>query len=146
MEKRRCRAAAFIKGSTDVPRLTGTVTFTDTPEGVRVDAYVQGLPHNETGFYGFHLHDRGSCQLPDFQSAKGHYNPDGVPHPQHAGDFPMLLATDRGQAWLSFITTRFGVCDVIGRAVVIHAQRDDYTSQPAGDAGARIGCGIIQPV
>lgn len=146
MDKRRCRAVAVIRGSAGTPDLSGTVSFADTPKGVRVDAYVQGLPPNDTGFYGFHLHERGSCLLPDFKSAKGHYNPEGAPHPQHAGDFPMLLATSSGQAWLSFVTTRFNVGEVVGRSVVIHAQRDDYTSQPAGDAGARIGCGVIQPV
>ncbi len=145
-EKQRCRAMAMIKGSSAVPQLTGVVWLTDTPAGVRVEAQVKGLPRSETGFYGFHLHERGSCQPPDFASAKGHYNPLDVPHPQHAGDFPMLMATGQNEAWLSFMTTRFSVCDVIGRSIVIHAQRDDYTSQPAGDAGERIGCGIIQAV
>lgn len=145
-EKQRCRAMAMIKGSSAVPQLTGVVWLTDTPAGVRVEAQVKGLPHSETGFYGFHLHERGSCLPPDFTSAKGHYNPADVPHPQHAGDFPMLMATGQNEAWLSFMTSRFSVCDVIGRAVVIHAQRDDYTTQPAGDAGERIGCGIIQSV
>ena len=146
MEKRRCRGVAVIKGSAEAPRLSGIVNFTDTPEGVRVDAHVQGLPPNETGFYAFHIHERGSCLPPDYQSAMGHYNPDDTAHPLHAGDFPMLLATDNGHAWLSFVTTRFDTCEVIGRSVMIHAQRDDYQSQPAGDSGARIGCGLIQPV
>ncbi len=144
MEKRRCRANAVIKGASNAPQLSGTVWLTDSPAGVQVELYIKGLPPNETGFYGFHMHERGSCMLPDFTSAKGHYNPSGAPHPQHAGDFPMLIATKQGDAWLSFVTTRFTVCDVIGRAVVIHANRDDYTSQPAGDAGPRIGCGVIQ--
>ncbi len=144
--KHRCRAMAVIKGADAAPNLSGIVWLTDSPAGVRVEANIKGLPENETGFYGFHLHERGSCMLPDFISAKGHYNPDGVPHPQHAGDFPMVMATNQKDAWLSFVTTRFTVCDVIGRAVVIHAQRDDYTSQPSGDAGPRIGCGVIQSI
>jgi Cu-Zn family superoxide dismutase len=137
-------AAAMVRGNAAAPRLRGTVWFSDTPEGVRVRARIYGLPANETGFYGFHLHTAGNCALPDFSEAKGHYNPTGKPHPEHAGDFPMLLATDAMDAWLSFITTRFTVRDIIGRSVIIHAGRDDYTSQPAGDSGARIGCGIIQ--
>ncbi len=144
MEKKRCRAMALIIGASDMPRLSGTVWLTDSPAGVCVEANVRGLPPNETGFYAFHLHERSSCLPPDFTSAKGHYNPSGAPHPQHAGDFPMLMATKQGEAWLSFVTTRFTVSEVIGRAVVIHANRDDYTSQSSGDAGARIGCGVIQ--
>lgn len=146
LEKKRCRAMALIKGSAAAPQLEGIVWLTDSPAGVRVEARVRGLPPSETGFYGFHLHERGSCILPDFASAKGHYNPTGAPHPQHAGDFPALLATGANDAWLSFVTTRFTVCDVLGLSIVIHAGRDDYTSQPAGDSGARIGCGIIQAV
>lgn len=146
MEKQRCRAMAMIKGSSAAPALSGSVWMTDSPAGVRVEARITGLPPNETGFYGFHLHERGSCMMPDFASAKGHYNPNGAEHPLHAGDFPMLIATKENDAWLSFVTTRFTVCDVVGRSVVIHAGRDDYTSQPAGDSGARIGCGVIQPI
>lgn len=144
--KRRCRAMAFIKGSNAASLLSGTVWLTDSPAGTRVEACIKGLPKNETGFYAFHLHERGNCALPGFLSAKGHYNPSGLPHPRHAGDFPMLIATNAGDAWLSFVTTRFSVCDVIDRSIVIHEGRDDYTSQPSGDSGARIGCGVIQQI
>lgn len=120
------------------------VWFSDTNEGVRVDAQILGLPPNDTGFYGFHVHETGSCSQPDFSDAGGHYNPGNTAHPLHAGDVPPLLATRSGSAWLSFITTRFTVRDIIGRSVVIHENRDDYTSQPAGDSGKRIGCGIIR--
>lgn len=137
------RAVALIEPGSSAPQLQGTVLFTDTVDGVRVQAQINGLPRNETGFYGFHLHEGSTC-VPDFESAQGHFNPNGVPHPLHAGDFPMLIATDSMQAWLTFITTRFSVCDIIGRTVVIHMERDDYTSQPAGDAKERIGCGVIK--
>ena len=95
------------------------------------------------GFTDFHIHEIGNCALPDFSGAKGHYNPQNTAHPLHAGDFPMLLATDSMDAWLSFITTRFSVQDIIGRSVIVHLGRDDYTSQPSGDSGKRIGCGVI---
>ncbi|MGE5493829.1 MAG: superoxide dismutase family protein [Burkholderiales bacterium] len=124
--------------------MKGVVWFQDTEEGVRVDAYVSGLPPNNTGFYGFHMHENGSCLRPDFSDAGGHYNPGHTAHPMHAGDFPMLLGTRQGKAWLSFITQRFTVKDIIGRSVVVHELRDDYTSQPAGDSGRRIGCGVIR--
>ncbi len=144
MEHTTSGAAASIHGGGLAPMLSGIVRFFDTPDGVRVDARVRGLPKNATGFYGFHLHEAGECATPDFTSAKGHYNPGNQAHPQHAGDFPMLLATDKMEAWLAFVTTRFTVRDIIGRSVVIHMDRDDYTSQPAGDAGPRIGCGVIR--
>ena len=146
MNQYNYKAMAIVKGSPEAPMLHGTVWFAETSMGVQVDAKIYDLPPNETGFYGFHLHEAGSCMPPDFASAKGHYNPQGYPHPMHAGDFPMLLATDSMDAYLSFVTTRFSLSDVIGRSVVIHMQRDDYTSQPAGDSGARIGCGVIQAV
>ena len=137
-------AVASVHGDSLAPELSGIVRFYDTAVGVRVDAHIKGLPKNTTGFYGFHLHEMGECLPPDFASAKGHYNPSDTEHPLHAGDFPMLLATHAMEAWLAFVTTRFTVRDIIGRSVVIHMNLDDYTSQPAGDAGPRIGCGIIR--
>ncbi|MGI5850261.1 MAG: superoxide dismutase family protein [Christensenellales bacterium] len=139
-------AAAVIRGDSIAPRLNGNVWFYDTPEGVRVDAQIYCLPPNETGFYGFHIHTEGNCAGTDFSAAQGHYNPENTEHPMHAGDFPMLLATDTKNAWLSFITTRFTVRDIIGRSVIIHEGRDDYATQPAGDSGRRIGCGIIYSI
>jgi Cu-Zn family superoxide dismutase len=137
-------AVAAVRGSSMAPNLSGIVRFFDTPAGVRVDARVRGLPKNATGFYGFHLHEAGECAPPDFSGAKGHYNPSGKGHPLHAGDFPPLLATRAMDAWLAFVTTRFSVREIIGRSVVIHMNRDDFTSQPAGDSGPRIGCGVIR--
>jgi Cu-Zn family superoxide dismutase len=136
-------AVALVRGNALAPGLSGVVRFYDTPAGVRVDARVRGLPKNKTGFYGFHLHEVGECAPPDFSTAQGHYNPSNVAHPLHAGDFPPLLATDTMEAWTAFITTRFTIRDIIGRSVIIHMERDDYTSQPAGDSGQRIGCGVI---
>ena len=137
-------AAATVRGNDMAPQLCGTVRFKDTPNGTHITADICGLPKNDIGFYGFHIHTAGCCDLPDFSCAQGHYNPAGTAHPLHAGDLPMLLATDAGTAYLSLLTTRFCVCDVIGRSVIIHANRDDYTSQPSGDAGPRIACGIIR--
>ena len=139
-------AAATVRGNDIAPKLCGTVRLADTPCGVRVTANICGLPESDTGFYGFHIHTEGCCDAPDFACAQGHYNPGGQPHPLHAGDLPMLMGTDAGTAYLSCLTTRFCVRDVIGRAVIIHGGRDDYTSQPGGDAGPRIGCGIIRAI
>ena len=78
-----------------------------------------------------------------FASAGGHYNPKNCPHPAHAGDLPPLFG-NQGYAWQGFYTERFIPDDVVGKAVIIHGQRDDFTTQPAGDAGSRIGCGVIR--
>jgi len=139
----RCAASATLRGNDLAPGLCGTVRLSDTPYGTRVIADVCGLPQSDTGFFGIHIHTAGCCDAPDFACAGGHFNPGGTPHPLHAGDMPMLLSTDMGCAHLVFTTTRFRVCDVVGRAVIIHGGRDDYTSQPGGDAGPRIACGII---
>ncbi len=138
------RAATAVRGNSNAPGLHGCVWFCDISYGVHVRAKIFCLPKNDTGFYGFHLHETGDCSLPDFSGAGGHYNPGGLEHPLHAGDFPMLIADNRMQAELIFVTSRFRVEDILGRAVIIHLGRDDYTSQPSGDAGTRIGCGIIR--
>ena len=79
-----------------------------------------------------------------FTSAGGHWNPDNQPHGNHAGDFPVLFSND-GYAEMQFFTNRFKPKDVIGKAIIIHQNPDDYRSQPSGNAGKRLACGIIQP-
>lgn len=74
-----------------------------------------------------------------------HYHPITQIHPKHAGDLPPLLS-NHGYAWMPFYTTRFSVMDIIGKSIVIHNMRDDFTSQPAGDSGVKIACGVIQSV
>jgi Cu-Zn family superoxide dismutase len=137
------KAKADMHGNLFAPYLSGTVQFYETPVGVKVSAVICNLPPNDTGFYGFHLHQRGNCMGIDFKRAGEHYNPKDLKHPLHAGDFPMLLVTDKSDAYLSFVTTRFTINEIIGRSVIIHYDVDDYTSQPSGNAGIRIGCGII---
>jgi len=140
------RAKVEIIGNEVAPELKGTVCFYNTPVGVKVSALICNLPPNKTGFYGFHLHEIGNCSHSDFSGAGGHYNTKNLPHPMHAGDFPMLLATDNNDAYLTFVTTRFTINDIINRSVIIHMGVDDYTSQPSGNAGKRIGCGVIERV
>lgn len=78
-----------------------------------------------------------------FPNTGNHYNPGNVPHPEHAGDLLPLLSNN-GYAWMSFYTGRVNVEDIIGRSVVIHSMRDDFTSQPSGNSGDKIGCGVIE--
>lgn len=88
---------------------------------------------------------RPPMSMQPFPNTGNHYNPDNVPHPEHVGDLPPLLSNN-GYAWMSFYTGRVNLNDVIGRSVVIHSMRDDFTSQPSGNSGDKIGCGVIETI
>jgi superoxide dismutase, Cu-Zn family len=128
----------------------GTVTFTQKGDKVTVEAKVSGLA---PGGHGFHVHEKGDCSAADGMSAGGHFNPTGKPHgdpgapDHHAGDMPMLQADASGNATLttelSAISVGSGAGDVVGKAVVVHKDVDDFKSQPAGNSGARVACGVI---
>jgi Cu-Zn family superoxide dismutase len=131
---------------------SGIVTFTQLPEGVEVTAEIRGL---SPGKHGFHVHEKGDCSAPDASSAGEHYNPDGTAHgapenppPQrHAGDLGNLEAGPDGIAHyrrVDPVMPLAGPNSVIGKAVVVHAGADDLTSQPAGNAGPRAACGVIE--
>lgn len=151
------KAVAFIKGGNLAPKLYGTVCFVDVPLGVMVYVYVKNLPEYAPssqfkppiGPFGFHLHEKGCCDIDNlekpFTCAGGHFNPDNQPHGNHAGDFPPLFSND-GVCIMSFFTNRFKVKDIINQAVIIHENPDDFKSQPSGNAGRRIACGIVKPL
>lgn len=140
------QAAARLLGSADAPNLSGAVQFCQTAHGVLVTAHVSGLPReNECGFFALHIHQGESCTGTGFADTLSHYNPTNAPHPGHAGDLPPLLSNG-GEAYLSVLTDRFQLADVLGRTVVIHSGPDDFSSQPAGNAGSKIACGVIRPV
>lgn len=140
------RAIAFVKGGEDFPDITGDVRFFDTESGVFVIAELNNLPVGpqscESDFFGFHIHEGLGCGGEGFANTLSHYNPSGMTHPHHAGDMPPLLCSD-GYAFLAFITNRFTIDEIMGRTVVIHSMRDDFTSQPSGDSGEKIACGVI---
>jgi Cu-Zn family superoxide dismutase len=130
---------------------TGEVRFVQQGARLAVTAQVGGLKPNQE--HGFHVHEKGDCSSPDATSAGGHFNPDGKPHgapgaPHHAGDLPSLKADAQGRAQTSFTIDGALAGDpgtsFAGKAVVVHAMPDDYTSQPAGNSGARIACGVIR--
>lgn len=136
-------AVAQIHGGMDAPQLFGCVRFYQEKECVLLVARISGLPkESETGFFGFHIHQGESCSGIDFSGTSGHYNLSNMPHPKHAGDLPPLLECG-GNAYLSIRTDRFCVNEIVGRTVVIHSGADDFHSQPAGDAGKKIACGVI---
>jgi Cu-Zn family superoxide dismutase len=130
---------------------TGRVTFTQGDNKVSVVAKLSGLA---PGGHGFHIHEKGDCNSPDGMSAGGHFNPTGKPHgnpsapDHHAGDMPMLQADAAGNASLTaqldVVTIGSGAADIIGKAVIVHKDADDYTTQPTGNSGARVACGVIR--
>jgi len=130
----------------------GEVSFEQVGSKVRVVAQVIRLPAN--GEFGFHIHEKGDCSSGDGMSAGGHFNPYGKPHGQggerHAGDLPNLKSDAKGKAKLSvemdIVTLKPGPANIVGRAVVVHAQPDDYRTQPTGNAGARLACGVIKAI
>lgn len=145
LNKERQTATAVIAGSSAYPDLYGTVHFRQMRMGVLVTAEIHNLP-TEDGFFGFHIHEGDRCTDnldSPFESAGGHLNPQNRQHPYHAGDLPPLLSAG-GYAYLSVLTNRFTVREVIGRTVVIHLDRDDFTTQPSGGSGVRIACGVIE--
>ncbi len=131
----------------------GEVMFTQTEEGVEVHGRIETL---DESLHGFHVHEFGECDPPDFESAGGHFNPGGHPHgapdnppdQRHAGDFGNLEFNEDGVAEFTFvddvITLGAGKNDVAGKALIIHYEEDDLETQPTGDAGPRAGCGIIE--
>lgn len=127
----------------------GTVTFTAVEDGVRITAHLEGLT---PGLHGFHIHQYGDCSVPDGTSAGGHFNPAGVPHGgpdaavRHVGDLGNVTANAQGVAdydRVDHVVAFSGTNDVIGRGIIVHAGKDDLTSQPTGAAGARVACGVI---
>lgn len=131
-------------------QVRGTVTFTRETDGVRVVADLAGL---KPGEHGFHIHENGDCSAPDASSAGGHFNPTGMPHggpdsPQHhLGDMGNLTADDSGNAKLDRVFDFLklnGTNRIVGHSVIVHAGRDDLTSQPSGNAGPRVACGVIE--
>ena len=148
--KSKPAARAQLRGDKTQPSLSGEVSFYPVNGGVLVLTEVHGLPisgDNCAGrFFGFHIHEGGSCtgsEADPFSDAKGHFNPGNCPHPQHAGDLPPLFG-GKGNAWGAFLANRFTIDEIIGRTVILHSDPDDFTSQPAGNAGSRLACGVIR--
>lgn len=135
-------AIAWLRGGKDAPLLRGTVKFFQRTGGILVTAEVSGLPKRD-GFYGFHIHTGSSCAGTDFPETLGHLDPEGVRHPDHAGDLPPLLGCN-GKAYMQVLTDRFSIPDILGRTVVIHSGPDDFTTQPAGNSGSKLACGEIR--
>src|SRR5438046_3406660 len=142
-------ATATLKPTTG-NTAAGTVTFAQKGDKVSVEANMSGL---SPGSHGFHIHEKGDCSSDDGMSAGGHFNPTGKPHgdpatpDHHAGDMPQLVADASGKATLtadlSPMTIGASATDIIGKSVIVHKDADDFKTQPTGNSGARVACGVI---
>jgi superoxide dismutase, Cu-Zn family len=142
--------AIVVLHPTEGNKVTGTVTFTPTANGVRVEAEIKGLT---AGKHGFHIHEFGDCSSADGNSAGAHFNPTNKPHgaptakERHDGDMGNIEADASGTAKLSYVDHELSLASgersIIGHAVIVHTKADDLKSQPTGDAGARVACGVI---
>ena len=145
------RATAALQ-PTKGSKAFGEVTFEQVGDKVRVIVFAQNLKPGQA--HGFHIHEAGDCSSGDGMSAKGHFNPGGKPHgrpgtaERHAGDLPSLEAAKNGRAKIDVtvdgISLNPGANSIIGRGLIIHADPDDYKTQPTGNAGARLACGVIK--
>jgi Cu-Zn family superoxide dismutase len=132
-------------------KVKGTVRLTEIPPNVHVVADVTGLT---PGKHGFHIHEKGDCSAPDASSAGGHFNPENKKHggpeasEHHTGDLGNIEADANGQAHydrtVNFLEIAVDPNTIDGKAIIVHAGEDDLHSQPAGNAGARLACGIIR--
>ncbi len=142
-------AEAVLEGKSG-SKTTGTVVFATTDKGLKVTATLAGAT---PGRHGIHIHEKGDCSAPDATSAGGHFNPTTAPHAgletpaRHAGDLGNITVNQDGTGVLSIdIPQVQGMNDwatVVGKAVVVHEKADDLKTQPSGDSGARISCGVI---
>jgi Cu-Zn family superoxide dismutase len=135
-------------------KVTGKVTFTQLDGKVSMKVVVKGLT---PGPHAIHLHDKGDCSAPDATSAGGHWTPSSENHgkwgqaPFHHGDIGNLVANAKGKAELSELSDLWTLgdgkpSDVLGHSVIVHEKEDDFTTQPTGNAGGRVACGVIQKV
>ncbi len=130
-------------------KTSGTVTFVQKENGIEVNAQISGLTPGE---HGFHIHEFGDCACDDAKCAGEHFNPTHQKHgaptdtERHVGDLGNVTADANGKAHYTYIDhdiALHGSNNIIGRSVIVHADKDDFVSQPTGNAGARVGCGVI---
>lgn len=149
MDVAKVDKAICVLYATEGSTVSGEVVFTQTGSGIHVSANIQGLSE---GKHGFHIHEYGDCSAADGTSAGGHFNPQenqhGAPADEnrHIGDLGNLVAGPDGVATLDYTDSKLtfsGVNSIIGRGIIVHAAEDDLISQPTGNAGARVACGVI---
>lgn len=144
------QATATILGCEEYRHLNGKVCFYDIGSAVLITTSLYGIP-DQNGYcqhpvLGMHIHEGRACSgnsEDPFADAKGHYNPHNCRHPEHAGDLSPVFVNE-GTAWSANVTTKFTIKEVTGRTVIIHSMPDDFHSQPSGNSGKKIACGVIR--
>lgn len=139
-------AIAILRGNEEHSDISGIVKFFALPEsGILIAAEISDLPSGEVEdtptFFAFHIHEMGDCSG-SFANTGNHYNPDNVPHPEHAGDLPPLLSND-GYAWMVVYDSFLTLPMILNRSVIVHSAPDDFRTQPSGNSGTKIACGVI---
>jgi len=143
------KKASAVIHPTKGNKATGVVYFSQEADGLHIKAEIKNLT---PGKHGFHIHEFGDCACDDAICAGGHFNPTNQPHGgpnsahRHVGDFGNLEADENGVAHyerIDHLAKLNGPHSIIGRGVIVHIQEDDLTSQPTGNAGARVGCGVV---
>lgn len=131
----------------------GVISFSSDMSTVQISGQLAGL---EPGKHGFHIHENGDCGGDNAEAAGGHFNPSGNPHgspdddadEHHAGDFGNIVANSEGMARVNFSDSEISLSEdannVIGKAIVVHSGEDDLSTQPSGDAGNPVACGVIE--
>lgn len=146
------KAQAQITSSQN-KEMKADIVFETTKDGVKVSGHAMGLEPNSK--HGLHVHQNGECKAPDYKTAGDHFNPEGKKHgaplakESHLGDLGNLVANDKGEAHVELVLSQRKAEDLkklVGKAVLIHKEADDLKTQPSGDSGARIACGIIKTI
>ncbi len=149
---RETSSAKAVLLPTEGSDVRGVVNFTEVKDGVKIVAHIEGLSE---GPHGFHIHEHGDCSAPDASSAGGHYNPTNKKHgcpgdeERHVGDLGNIVADENGSAHYERIDSVIrlnGEHSIIGKAVIVHEKEDDCKTDPTGDAGGRMACGVITPL
>jgi Cu-Zn family superoxide dismutase len=143
-------ATATMAGTAKFKNVKGTVEFKETDDGIEVTANIEGL---KKGVHGFHIHEKGDCSAPDAKSAGGHFNPSNHKHgapdaaEHHEGDLGNITADKDGKGTATItikgVTLADGDTSIVGKGFIIHAKADNFKTQPTGDAGDRVACGVI---
>ncbi|MBQ7974824.1 MAG: superoxide dismutase family protein [Clostridia bacterium] len=148
--KKKPTAVAYINGSPDYTQIKGIAAFYQLQTGVIVAVQISGLPQQQDickkPIFAMHIHSGGSCtgnETDYFADALTHYNPNDCNHPYHSGDLPPLFGV-KGRAFSTFLSDRFTVREIIGKTIIIHSNPDDFTTQPSGNSGTKIACGVIK--
>lgn len=143
-------AIARINGGKEYPKVHGIVYFKKTKNGVLLTAKIYNLPQAKNlckgRFFGFHIHEGTSCSgnaEDEFANAKSHYTKNNCRHPYHTGDLPPLLE-NQGYAYMSVLIGKFNINDIVGKTIIIHDSPDNFTTQPSGNSGKKIACGVIE--